>query len=706
MKSFFLFGCRYVLLILVLIAAQSGVCGEKDPVADSLRRQLELAASDTAKVNILFGLGNRFIDGPSDSLLYYYTAALQMIDSNLVILSDDADPENLIVYKTFKSLKMRALIELGIEYFFRNEYDKALDYYFKAAGVAREIGDRENLSECYSEIGIVYKNQGKLDLALNYQQQALDIALSLSDEDWIAICNTNIGNIYKEKGFLTIAQDYYIKALRTFEKLNRQRRMAALYHSMGDMYFEQENFDVALEYFNKSLTLSRIDKDRLREADLYLSIGNIHAVTGDPVLARNYFFRAEALYDTLGYRFNLDEVYHSVGLTWLTAKQPDNALRYFKKALRLSQEKNDNTTCAEILGAISRAYLMKNNLTTALEYARKSLEAANLSGAPKIKMNAYENLYRVREKMNDPDGALKYYKLYSVMKDSVFRADQYRAITEMDIKYQTRKKEQNIALLTEKNKVQELIIERHNRLKIILIILFLLAVVIGYSVIVYVRLKARHKAIELENRLLRSQMNPHFIFNALIAIQSYIYKKDPVTAGDYLSKFADLVRITLENSRVEFVLLQKELKMLELYLQLQILRFDDKFGFVIENDGDTDPDNIKIPPMLTQPFIENAVEHGLRLKEGRGNIIVKYRQRQNEIEFTIEDNGVGRAFAAKHEKARHSQSMATTITRERLDILSKKMKRKFILQVIDLKNKDGSAAGTKVIITMPYLKNI
>jgi LytS/YehU family sensor histidine kinase len=312
----------------------------------------------------------------------------------------------------------------------------------------------------------------------------------------------------------------------------------------------------------------------------------------------------------------------------------------------------------------------------------------------------------VWDKKKNTAKTLEYFRLYSEMKDSLFIDEQYRAITEMDIKYQSEKKEQDIALLTEQNKVQELMISRRSRMIMAIAIVFLFSIIIGYYLLINTRLKARHKAVELENRLLRSQMNPHFIFNSLIAIQSYIYQKDPITAGDYLSKFAELVRTTLENSRVEFVLLEKELKMLEIYLQLQQLRFENKFSFTIEKDESIDVEAVRIPPMLTQPFIENAVEHGLRLKEDAGNIIIRFRQTEKDIEFSIEDNGVGREFAARHKKAKHSQSMATLITRERLEVMGKKFKRKFKLDVIDLKDNDGKAVGTRVVITMPYLENV
>ncbi len=700
-----LVGFRYVWMSILMLTVSVQVLagGAK---TDSLRAELASVMSDTAKIKVMFKLGNQFIDGPSDSLLHYYTLALRIIDDNLRGFPEDTNPENSLTFKTFKSLKMRALIEFGIEYFFRSEYDGALGYYFRAAEIALELGDEVNLSECYGEIGIVYKNQGKFDLALEYQEKALEVAITTNDEDWIAICNTNIGNIYKEKGYLTIAQDYYLKALKTFEKLNQDRRVAACCTSIGDMYFEQKDFEKALEYFQNAFDLSCKTGDRVRESNILLAIGNIHAERGDHTLAREYYNKSVALYDTLGYQHNLDDCYKSIGISFLKEGEPDKALAYFNQALGLSGQEQDNINIAEILGGISQAYLLKNNQARALEYAQRSLETASLTGAPRMKMYAYKNLYEVWGRRGDPAKALEYFRLYSGMKDSLFIAGQFRAITEMEIKYQTEKKEQDIALLTEHNKVQELMIGSRTRFIVAIAIVFLLSLLIGYALLVNTRLKARHRASELENRLLRSQMNPHFIFNSLIAIQSYIYKKNPVSAGDYLSKFADLVRMTLENSRVEFVPLEKELNMLNIYLQLQMLRFGDTFSFDIEKDKNIEADMIKIPPMLTQPFIENAVEHGFRLKEGLGNIKVRCHKKAGDIEFIIEDNGVGREFAAQHKKAKHNQSMATMITRERLEVMGKKFKRKFTLEVIDLKGADGNAKGTRVVITMPFVESI
>lgn len=691
--------------ISLLILLGCVLAGYGQTSKDSLLITFSSSSADTTRIKTLFKLGNLYIDGPSDSLLHYYTRALQLIGKNLDQFPENTSPDDSPGYKAFKKLQMRALIEFGIEYFFRSEYDIALRYYFEAADVCSEINDDAHLSECYGEIGILYKNQGRLDLALDYQQKAIAIANTTGEEDWVAICNNNIGNIYKAKGYLSIAQNYYLKALKTFEKLQQDRRATACYMSIADLYFEQKNYSKALENLLYALELTEKTGDRVRKSNTMLAIGNIHSETGNQVLARECYNNAILHYDTLGYFHMLDDCYKSIGFSYLKEGDPDKAIEYMDRALELSKHENDNTNIAEILEAKGQAYLLKDNPSQALKFARQSLGLAKTAKSPALIMNAYECLYKVWNKKNNPIRALEFYVLFSEMKDSLFIAEQYRAITEMDIKYQSEKKGQDIALLTEKTRVQELIISRRTRIGIAIAIVFLLSLLIGYSLLVNTRLKARHKATELENRLLRSQMNPHFIFNSLIAIQSFIYKKDPVTAGDYLSKFAELVRITLENSRVEFVPLEKEIKMLEIYLQLQMLRFENKFNFIIETDESLEADRIKIPPMLVQPFIENAVEHGLRLKDGMGEIKIVCRGNGQEIEITVEDNGVGREIAAQHKKARHSQSMATQITRERLDVMGKKFKRKFRLEVVDLKDADKKPYGTKVVITMPFIEN-
>ncbi len=298
--------------------------------------------------------------------------------------------------------------------------------------------------------------------------------------------------------------------------------------------------------------------------------------------------------------------------------------------------------------------------------------------------------------------AIQFHKEHDRLKDSLFNADKYRAIMEMEVKYNSEKKEQELELLTGKNEVQKLKLNRRNRIYITSLLGIGLLLIITYTLFRNRQLRAIHKSIELEQKLMRSQMNPHFIFNSLIAIQSFIYKQEAVTAGDYLARFAELIRITLENSREEFVLLEKEIKMLNAYLELQELRFENKFEYQIQIDPGIIISETLIPPMLAQPFIENAIEHGLRYRNTKGYVKIVFKQKSKSIQCIVEDNGVGREKAQELSKRKDHKSMATSITTERLKILSKKEKQKFTFEIIDLVDEHSNSVGTKVTFSIPY----
>ena len=381
----------------------------------------------------------------------------------------------------------------------------------------------------------------------------------------------------------------------------------------------------------------------------------------------------------LGYQHGLDDCYINIGFTYLKENNLSKALEYYQMALKISQDEEDKPGIAGSLSSIANIYFQEKKYQKALDLALQSLKVVNETGYLQVQKNIYQLLSQIYEALGNTDFALEYFKLYSNAQDSLFSEGKYRAIREIEAKFETEKKVQQLELLSEKNHIQDLKISQRNRMMLAFWIFFILAAMAIYLYFRNKRLKSKHKNIEMEQKMLRSQMNPHFIFNSLIAIQSYIYKKDPVQAGDFLAKFADLVRIILEGSRVEFVKLEKEIKMLNLYFELQNLRFENKFEYRIEVSDDIDTENISIPPMLAQPFIENAIEHGLRHKKEMGYIFVAFKKVNNCILLIVEDNGVGRKKASEIEKSKKHKSMAMAITKERLEIFRKRFKKKFVL---------------------------
>jgi len=701
MQSFLKTFIRILFLVLISIGIMKAQ-NQSDDTNIQNQTAATNQADDTTKVNELFKSGYQFIDGPSDSLIFYFDKALQIIRKNIAEIEANKNP-NLGLLKTYHNLETRALIEFGIEYFYRNEYDNALEYFNQALEIAQLIDDAELISECISEIGIVYKNQGDYDQALNYYNEALELAKQSTDTSWIASCQINIGNVYKEKGFLIIAQKYYTDALVIMETLGQHRRIAACYQNIGEIYGKQLDYQKALNYFGKALDLAKITNDKVREISIYLNIGDINIKTGLYNEARSFLEKAIHLYDETGYEHERDNCYKLMGDSWLNEMDFNKAIDYYEQALEISQLKNDKTSFAEIEGNLGMAYLKLNNFPKALGLFISSLQAAENQSSLELIIKANLNLADIYEIMGQPQQAIQFYKVHSRLKDSLFNAEKYKAIKEMEVKYESEKKEQQLTILTEKSEIQQLKISRRNRMLFASLAGIILVLLIGYLWYKQIRLKSKHKAIELEQRLLRSQMNPHFIFNSLIAIQSYIYKKEPVVAGDYLAKFAELVRLILENSREEFVSLKKETETLNTYLELQLLRFENKFDYSIEMTNQLESENTMVPPMFAQPFIENAIEHGLRNKPEKGNLKIVYSIKNNCcIEITIEDNGIGREKAGEIEKRKQHRSLALNITRERLKVLSKKHKYKFLYEIEDLISKNGLASGTKVTILLPF----
>ena len=218
------------------------------------------------------------------------------------------------------------------------------------------------------------------------------------------------------------------------------------------------------------------------------------------------------------------------------------------------------------------------------------------------------------------------------------------------------------------------------------------------------RLKKLHileNNLNLKQRLLLSQLNPHFIFNALIAIQSYIYKNEPKAAGNYLSKFAKLMRLFLNNMRTEFTSIEDEVQALSFYLDMQKLRFNNLFEFDIRTVNVSDPQNYMLPSMILQPLLENAVEHGISHQDKSGSIELQIEQMQGHWHVTLSDNGKGIKHINPIKNGFKKQSISTSIIRERIEGFNKKSKRKYSIEFIDLKDNNPNEHGTKIIIKLP-----
>lgn len=266
------------------------------------------------------------------------------------------------------------------------------------------------------------------------------------------------------------------------------------------------------------------------------------------------------------------------------------------------------------------------------------------------------------------------------------------------------RKEEEIITLSQENELKEYRIKQSRVIQFGLAGVLLLGLAFVVLFIRQNRLIEEQEKTNLQQKLFRIQMNPHFIFNSLSSIKHLVVNEESEKASIYLAKFSTLVRNVINSSVNNVITIEEEVKTIESYLALQKIRYSDKFEFLIDVDPRIDEESITIPPMLAQPFIENAIEHGMKNKKDKGQIDIRFKLAGDFIIFEVEDNGIGREKAneMKSKSIPGHQSMATAITLDRLKELNKKLKKKITLQIIDMKEKSGEASSTKVVIEIPF----
>jgi LytS/YehU family sensor histidine kinase len=320
--------------------------------------------------------------------------------------------------------------------------------------------------------------------------------------------------------------------------------------------------------------------------------------------------------------------------------------------------------------------------------------------------------------MRNPDSAYFYLQQYAALKDSVMRKQSFWRLSNYKKQADFKKQFDQIALLDKDNKIKEEQLKRESLWKWILVAFFLVTTLLAFIVYKNLALKRKNEKLQsqqkqaalqqhvtdLEMQALRAQMNPHFVFNCLSSINRFILKNETEAASDYLTKFSRLIRMVLTHSRQTFITLDQELEMLRLYLDMERLRFKDSFDYSIRFTNSIDAGAIYVPPMLLQPFAENAIWHGLMHKDGQRELEIELSVDDKTVTCMITDNGIGRARAAelKSKAAYKQKSMGLEITTQRLALLNINGNQQTFFTIEDLTNDDGKAEGTQVILKINY----
>jgi tetratricopeptide (TPR) repeat protein len=619
-------------------------------VLDSLKRELRKTVLDTNRVNILIAIGKHLFnleDGGKS--VNYFNRSLQ--------LSETIDYKKGI----YVSNNM-----LGNYYANQDENNKAMAYYSKALAAAKELKDERKYVGVLSNIGNIYVSRAQYTNALENYTQALKIREKIKDTIGIATSKANIATIYYYQKKYDVAIKHYLSALEN-KKDENTYFYSHLYYNLALVYEDIKDYTNALKYFNLSLKISKHIDDELGVAVANNGIARVYISQEKYNEALDIELKALDLFSKLNDKKRISETYGSLGVIYDSLKQYSKAEECFKKQLSISEIINYKI-------ALSASYLMLSNH------------------------------YKINNKYKE---AYDFFYLHKNMEDSIKIETNAKSLLEIQTEYETNNKIKEIELLKAEKNLQVLESKRNKQFTFSMFILA--TIVVLFIFILYNRKQTKNKILlqnkylTLERNALAAQMNPHFIFNSLGSIGGFISENKKEKALEYLGVFSKLIRHNLEQSRQQLTTVTDEVKMLQSYLYLEQLRYNNKFDFKVIVAKNME-DSAAIPPMFIQPFVENAILHGILPKTEQGNIIIKfYIIDDTNIVCEVHDDGIGIAESLKRKtkfSPKHN-SLALTITEERVQTLNLMYKEKINISTHDLLNENNSVTGTLVKLVFP-----
>lgn len=612
------------LLLFITLLPFSSIFAQNYNV-DSLKQIVASPKHDTIKLGAISYI---LINIPSEGKEYnFYRDKFKDIANKG--LKGNPDPESkkqyisaLGMYNVYKSYEtMQTDIVASIKYI-----DKSIEYFSKA-------DDKRNLSSAYVGVGTLYYKIGNREKAISNFFKGLKQFELLKDNEGIAYASQNIANAYASESS-SKAVPYFFKALEYYKEesklsLQDKAQKAYLLASLGDYYINTKDCDSANIYFEKSLAVAR-------------------QVDGGNLLSELYCRQGKA-----------EE---------LCNKDYDKALNFYDKALNISTLDENRARALLNKGHVQ---LLKKQYKEAEKNLNEALVIERKLSYLNARKDALGYLYDLYKQTGNYKKAVNIIDHYNRAKDSLDEEKSNDALIKQQLTYDYEKRELQSKLSQEKKlSAIKLENERQNTRKdIILAIIGMLVIILVISLIyLYKYFKQKNiitanKNNELRQKLLLTQMNPHFIFNSVDNIQSLIYADKNDEAVSYLTKFSKLTRQILENSTEDYITLAEEISMTTNYLAIQQLLYNNNFSYTVTADDAIDADYILLPPMLTQPFIENAVKHGLKNTAQGGIINVRFYMDNNALFFEVKDNGSG--LVAKENDGNH-KSLATQIVAERL----------------------------------------
>ena len=549
-----------------------------------------------------------------------------------------------------------------------NNKDSSLFYSNLSLNFARRSSSENAVLNTFRTQSVIYNHFGMIGQSTSVLIKFIDQAEENRDFKNICWGTIQIAEKSFQIRYYNEAKTYYRKALSLAEKNNATFYKSVIYRGLSEVSLALQEETEATRYLEKSLPLikeweesTNLPLTMLTKAKILIYQNNYEQANNELATARSQF---EHLGDKVGNAISL----HLIGQLFFKQKEWKLSESYFNKSLNLLEGYEFDSYRLESHKFLAEVYANKQDFT-----------------------RAYANLEE--------------YQKYTNINSSISSTKAINELTQMYSRElrEYRIKEQSQVILTQKKEKELLALKSEKQFSTIILIVIILTSIIIIVVFYFRQLKIKQQTqeIEMSQTLLRTQMNPHFIFNAMSVIQGYIYENDPSKSSKFLVSFSKLIRLILENSPKEFITLETEVDILDKYLKTQKLRFENRFDFKITVPDELVFKKVLIPPMITQPFVENSIEHGQLNIVENGHIHIEFKEQNEMLYVKIEDNGVGRKESEKNKLKKDHKSMALNITKERVNILNKKYRSKATVEIGDLQ--EGKFSGTLVELNLPLL---
>jgi len=603
----------------------------------------------------------------------------------------------------------------------RSELDLAENYADSVWQLSEKLNDESGKAKAFYYYGILARHQGDFSKALSDLGNYLNFFKAQGDSTRVAYGLFQVGSVYTSMGDYEKSLETSYRILNIYETDSSYYDIGYTLNMIGVIYKNMKKYDEAIAVYQKALPIYDQLKAEADKANVLVNLANVYTETGMYEEARYYFEQALVIDRANGIKWGVASDLENIGNLFNHLQKHDSALIYYQQALDIRKQLPQKYEIANCYQQIGHTYYLLKDYPESRKNSAKALDLANDTGSKTLLRDIYFTFTNLYAAENDYPKAYEYRLLYSNMQDSILNEATTRQINELQTRYETAEKDKQIVILAQEKQLQEKEIQRQANIKKAFIAGFILIALLAGAIIFVVNQRLKNQKLlaekndqikeahfrqemsELEMKALRAQINPHFMFNCMNSINVMILEGQMEKASLYLTKFSRLIRMILENSETDQVTLENELAMLEAYIQLEELRFHEKINYKISVDEQIEPENTLLPSMILQPFVENAIWHGLihKKEKTKSRISINVKQEDGQLCCTIEDNGVGRekAKALQKKSIWKTKSMGMKITEERLKLLSKE-KLQQLIHITDLKDQDDCALGTKVDINI------